>query len=79
MTEPTRHSGQPIELPLDPWLYDCLPMHGCEVCRVLARQRNTALANGDTWAAYRAASEIREHRNHSAEAAPDSMSSQDQP
>ncbi|WP_229909273.1 hypothetical protein [Streptomyces flavofungini] len=79
MTEPTRYPGQPIELPLDPWLYDCLPMHGCEVCEALARQRNAALKSGDTWTAYRAASEIRDHRNHSVAAVHEVTCSPDQP
>ncbi|WP_078630404.1 hypothetical protein [Streptomyces roseochromogenus] len=71
MTEPKRYPGQPVELPLDPWLYDCLPVRGCKVCEALARERNAALISGDTWTAYRVASEIRDHRDHTVTALPE--------
>ncbi|MHC0430675.1 hypothetical protein ACX6XY_10850 [Streptomyces sp. O3] len=60
-TEPRRYPGQPVELPLDPWLYDGQAVPGCDVCEALDRQRTEALTSRDTWAAYRAASEIRDH------------------
>ncbi|WP_239934997.1 hypothetical protein [Streptomyces sp. CBG31] len=46
MTEPTRHTTGPLELPLrmDP---EPLPVAGCPYCTELARVRSWARAGGD--------------------------------
>lgn len=61
MTEPTRYSTPPIELPLDPWLLAGMPVSGCAVCMALARERKAALGRGDMTRAYEVSREIRSH------------------
>lgn len=61
MTEPTRYHAPPIDLPLDPWLLEGVPVSGCKVCMALARERKAALGRGDMKWAYETSREIRSH------------------
>lgn len=61
MSEPTRYSTPPVDLPIDPWLLEGIPVNGCGVCMALARQRKEALTRSDRSKAYEAAAEIRNH------------------
>ncbi|KUL51736.1 hypothetical protein ADL22_05845 [Streptomyces sp. NRRL F-4489] len=61
MTDPTRYSQRPIELPLDSWLYEARPAPGCRVCTALSAERDTALKAKDWRKAFEASREIRSH------------------
>jgi alkylhydroperoxidase family enzyme len=61
VTEPTRYSTPPVELPIEPWLLDCSPVNGCGVCMALVRERRSALSGGDQRKAYEVSAEIRNH------------------
>ncbi|MFH8471350.1 hypothetical protein [Streptomyces sp. NPDC018000] len=63
MTEPTRYSTPPIDLPLDPWLLEGTPVNGCKICMALARERKAALSRKDMTKAYETSREIRNHRH----------------
>jgi hypothetical protein len=61
VSKPKTYPGDPVELPLDPWLLEGTPVNGCDVCMVLARERRDALSRGDSTKAFEAAAEIRKH------------------
>ncbi|MFE7313837.1 hypothetical protein ACFU7T_12120 [Streptomyces sp. NPDC057555] len=65
MSNLTRDSEPPVELPLDGWLLEGEPAPGCGVCNALHLQRRQALERNDWAAACAAAREIRDHgRGH---------------
>ncbi|MFE9253858.1 hypothetical protein [Streptomyces sp. NPDC006879] len=47
MTEPTRYSVNPLELPLRRWEPDPTPVEGCTGCAESANVRTRARAGGD--------------------------------
>lgn len=53
--------GQPVELPLDGWLYGYTVSPECGVCKALDRQFAEAEKHKDHRAMYQAAAEIRNH------------------
>ncbi len=61
MTEPTRYSARPLELPIDGWLYEARPVPGCRVCAALSNERDRALEARDEKKLFEVSREIRSH------------------
>ncbi|MFE5740666.1 hypothetical protein [Streptomyces celluloflavus] len=61
MSDPTRYSEPPVELPLDGRLLEGIPAQGCGACNTLDLHRGQARERGDWAAACAAAREIRNH------------------
>ncbi|MER5889542.1 hypothetical protein ABT160_37440 [Streptomyces sp. NPDC001941] len=51
----------PVELPIEPWLYEARPAPGCAVCAALMEQRAAASTDRERFAL---SAEIRDHRGH---------------
>ncbi|GGV69077.1 MULTISPECIES: hypothetical protein [Streptomyces] len=61
MTEPVRHPGPVVVLPLDSWLYEARPAAGCRTCEEAARALEAAKRAGKAWERFEAARTIRRH------------------
>lgn len=61
MSEPTRYSTAPIELPLDDWLYAANPVEGCAECAEAMGALEAARRRGDASARFAAARTVRSH------------------
>ncbi|MGW2860326.1 hypothetical protein [Streptomyces sp. NPDC001205] len=64
MTEPVRYSENPVELPIDSWLYVTHEIPECGVCIALAHEVKKALEQGRHRSAFDASREIRNHPAH---------------
>ncbi|MFM9368754.1 hypothetical protein [Streptomyces sp. Da 82-17] len=67
MADTQRYLTEPVELPIEPWLYGYQLRQGCEVCVALDKQFKESEKRGDQRAMCAAAAEIRSHhgrRNH---------------
>ncbi len=51
----------PVQLPIDPWLYDCAPQRDCAHCSHWYRKRQAALRARNVTEACQAASKVRDH------------------
>ncbi|MFC0596822.1 hypothetical protein [Streptomyces palmae] len=60
MTEPTRYSTAPVELPLQPDL-EPTPVEGCAGCAELAAVRDCARAGGDSVTVAECNARLRRH------------------
>lgn len=59
MTRET-YPGEPVDLPLDGWLYEARPRPGCPRCQAAAEALKKAKKAGDSSARFEAARTIRQ-------------------
>lgn len=58
--KPSTVPEEPVELPLDAWLYEARPKAGCARCEEAFRNLNRAAKSGDASACFEAARTIRQ-------------------
>ncbi|PJN39036.1 hypothetical protein CG747_20875 [Streptomyces sp. CB02959] len=61
MTAPTQYSQEPVELPIDGWLYGVRLAPECGVCAALKAELDEALSDRNLKKAYEVSREIRSH------------------